>query len=559
MTHQDQPALAGIYPTPPRPAEADEGTNCICTFQDEVKTPDPSYTTDTQSLSSEEILSRFESALIVFNPAAARSYAKAAASLRNFISAFQLAYEPLDTRMIADWLITLRIEGHSLSTIRLYLNAISSLYTRLGAEAADNAIDFRSLRIKLDEIEKTPVSDRRRTTTPPDETASALSGIPAGLLADLHRAAVIAGGLTLEAAARIRRADLPLYPEELQPIADRYADARRKYIFPLRQTAYTPRQLARALAKAIESSTDPKLRRLLPPSIEWLHTAMRCGATPSEAIAALGRDPLFTQPEGPITRLLQCAPAAPRDEEAACRLRRLVAGAVADDPLHWYAMRLRRKSDYAEITRRLADIAADPAEPIRLDATFYPMTEIARRTAKGIQHNQEPLLPDILFFRARLTQLQPLFRRIGDLAWCYKDASRRDRGYAPIPDAQMHAFQLAIGIFTPDTDIRPLGTLTPRPGQPVLVIGGPFAGRPGRFLATLPSSPAPSRAAADPATSRAAADPAPNTTALSPDATYPEPILYRLILPGDNGIEWEATIDPRLIALADTSATDLRY
>ena len=222
-------------------------------------------------------------------------------------------------------------------------------------------------------------------------------------------------------------------------------------------------------------------------------------------------------------------------------------------------MRLRRKSDYAEITRRLADIAADPAEPIRLDATFYPMTEIARRTAKGIQHNQEPLLPDILFFRARLTQLQPLFRRIGDLAWCYKDASRRDRGYAPIPDAQMHAFQLAIGIFTPDTDIRPLGTLTPRPGQPVLVIGGPFAGRPGRFLATLPSSPAPSRAAADPATSRAAADPAPNTTALSPDATYPEPILYRLILPGDNGIEWEATIDPRLIALADTSATDLRY
>ena len=97
MTHQDQPALAGIYPTPPRPAEADEGTNCICTFQDEVKTPDPSYTTDTQSLSSEEILSRFESALIVFNPAAARSYAKAAASLRNFISAFQLAYEPLDT------------------------------------------------------------------------------------------------------------------------------------------------------------------------------------------------------------------------------------------------------------------------------------------------------------------------------------------------------------------------------------------------------------------------------------------------------------------------------
>ena len=160
------------------------------------------------------------------------------------------------------------------------------------------------------------------------------------------------------------------------------------------------------------------------------------------------------------------------------------------------------------------------------------------RSPHGIRHGEEALIPDILFVRTRVSRLQPLLARVSDLAWCYRTTS--ERGYARIPDCEMQAFQLAIGIFTPETDVRPLGTVPPRPGQQVVVIGGPFAGRSGRYLSTV-----------TPITQNAYSDSDTKNTQNNPEAASSSlPVLYRLILPADNGIEWEADLDPRLVGLA---------
>lgn len=528
MTSLSHLASAGSDHTPLRPTPAEEGTKCICIEDAKVKLSPDSHAAVNQcndtvpgSVSFESapdcatILPMLEEALGAVGDAAADAYAKALASLRGFVEKWLLLYSPLSTTLIADWLITIRLDGISLSTIRLYLNSISSLHRKLQQDGP--LPDYSSLRSILHEIIKSDAAQSSPTRTIGSAgIVSADAEIPLPLLRHLRQAAIIAGGISLESAARLRHTDLADYPPQLAEIAAEYIDPRRRYIFPLNQSAYTPRQLARRIADAMSRSTDPQLRTAESPAMQWLRTAMRCGATPSEAILTLGRDPLATHPDGAISRLLAAAPMpeAP-DPEAPFRLRRLVAEAIADNPLQWYALHLRQGSDMASLLGRLGNMpSAIPSSNL-----FYPMRPIAHRTPHGIRHGEEPVLPGILFIRLHRNRLQSILSGIADLAWCYRDAV--GEGYARIPDVEIQAFQLAIGIFTPETDIYPLGTLTPHPDQQVVVLGGPFAGRTGRYRATV-----------------------------NPDTPTGQPILYRLILPADNGIEWEADLDPRLVGTA---------
>lgn len=553
MTTLQRNASQGTIPTPPRHSIAAEGKECLYDKATGVKRLNPQHTSDSQPITADSNICRFESTPEELLPAfelqleslgdsaAARSYAKALASLRTFLATFQLIYEPFSTRTIADWLITLSLSGHSLSTLRLYLNGISSLHCRAERDGMASYLpDYPALRARLAAVEEArksaaPASGHRvvASTLSPDET------IPAQLLRDLRKAAVIAGGISMERAARLRRDDLDAYPAELAEVTAPYADARRRYLFPLRQSAYTPRQLAMRISLSLESCGDTLLRQAPAPALEWFMTALRCGATPSEALLTSGRNPLRHTQEADILSLLDAAaPAIAPDPEAPMRLRRLVAEATVADPLRWYALRLRRGADIDSLRQRIdrcadnGETSLDPAE------IFYPMRPVAHRTPHGIRHGEEALIPDILFVRTRVSRLQPLLARVSDLAWCYRTTS--ERGYARIPDCEMQAFQLAIGIFTPETDVRPLGTVPPRPGQQVVVIGGPFAGRSGRYLSTV-----------TPITQNAYSDSDTKNTQNNPEAASSSlPVLYRLILPADNGIEWEADLDPRLVGLA---------
>ena len=98
----------------------------------------------------------------------------------------------------------------------------------------------------------------------------------------------------------------------------------------------------------------------------------------------------------------------------------------------------------------------------------------------------------------------------------------------------MNAFQLAIGVFTEETRVAPLGTIAPRPGQKVIILGGPLAGHTATFIKTRPSRKK---------------GKIPTEDIETADALPLDRVLYRLTLPGLNGIEWEADLDPRLLEL----------
>lgn len=578
--------------TPPRPAQVAEGMNSIPTEGSEVKPDYPIENIDNQPVYLIDQLAGFRSALPTFGPSAQKSYAKALTSLESFMRTASLQYEPLSTTILADWLITLSLSGHTLSTLLLYLNAISSCAscasapTKPSAPSPLTSLDFGRLRSILKEIQTEAEAEKPTTSTRPDRTNRPTSPLPASLLRALHLTATLAGGLSLETAARLRREDLPSLPPEAASVASPFTDPRRRYIFPLDQSSLTTRQLAHRLAEAFATASDPALRALPTPAEHWLRTALSIGATPSEAITALGRNPL---PGNPILRLLPCA-SAPTEEpmqsmraasfpteepvqsmraasypteepvpsrslsvppnsvrfprpETSSRLWALVAEALTDNPLHWYALRLRQGITPEELLSRLK---SGPATQDRNpDNYFYPTHRVAHRTPTGVHHTTEPLLPGVIFLRLRSTELTPLLREIGDIAWIYRDPARRDSGYSPIPDRQMNAFQLAIGVFTDETRVAPLGTIAPRPGQRILILGGPLAGHTATFVKGIKDprgikneKPNNKKGVENNAVESG------NSTAQSMDS-----VLYRLILPGLNGIEWEADLDPRILQL----------
>lgn len=566
--------------TPPRPAQVAEGMNSIPTEGSEVKPDYPIENIDNQPVYLIDQLAGFRSALPTFGPSAQKSYAKALTSLESFMRTASLQYEPLSTTILADWLITLSLSGHTLSTLLLYLNAISSCAscvsepTKPSAPSPLTSLDFGRLRSILKEIQTEAEAEKPTTPLRSDRANRPTSPLPASLLRALHLTATLAGGLSLETAARLRREDLPSLPPEAASVASPFTDPRRRYIFPLDQSSLTTRQLAHRLAEAFATASDPALRALPTPAEHWLRTALSIGATPSEAITALGRNPL---PGNPILRLLPCA-SAPTEEpmqsmraasfpteepvqsmraasypteepvpsrslsvppnsvrfprpETSSRLWTLVAEALTDNPLHWYALRLRQGITPEEFLSRLKSSSA--VQDRNPDNFFYPTHRVAHRTPSGVHHTTEPLLPGVIFLRLRSTELTPLLRDIGDIAWIYRDPARRDSGYSPIPDRQMNAFQLAIGVFTDETRVAPLGTIAPRPGQRILILGGPLAGHTATFVKGIK----------DPRGIKNAVESG-KSTAQSMDS-----VLYRLILPGLNGIEWEADLDPRILQL----------
>lgn len=526
--------------TPPQPATAVEGTNCFPTEGSEVKLQSLSEYPESQQVYFIDKLEYFRSAIPDFGKSAQKSYGKALVSLESFMRAFSLQYESLSTTLLADWLVSLSLSGHSLSTLQLYLNAISAISGEIdkdGSEEAGN-VDFTRLRSILKEIIEEVATGESAANRKITLKSSENSPVKPAILRALHLTAVIAGGITIESAARLRREDLAGLPESVREITAPFEDPRRRYLFPLEQSDYTPRQLARRLASAFATAADPSIRRLPSPAEHWLRNALSLGATPSEAIGALGRNPM---PGNPIIRLLGDIP--PAGEEQRERLMTLVTEALTDNPLRWYALRLRQGVTPEELTTRIkgneaiskligvtTDFKLNTAE----SRIFYPTQRVAHRTSAGIHHTIEPLLPGILFMRLRSTELLPLLREIGDIAWIYRDPASRESGYAAIPDRQMNAFQLAIGVFTEETRVAPLGTIAPRPGQKVIILGGPLAGHTATFIKTRPSKKKGDLPTEDIETA---------------DTLPLDRVLYRLTLPGLNGIEWEADLDPRLLEL----------
>lgn len=440
-----------------------------------------------------------------------RTYQAAASNFGLFVEANGLDATHLSETDIFNWIISMWASGIKPSTSVLYHDILSSLYSSAYREgliqqkpnftSTRKALQGSELRLFPDirkTAERTRIFFRKQSAETPE----------ARMYEDILRLTLIEPHTsTADAAALTRDSHLA----NAQEIADKYCDARRKYIFPLKQSEMTKLQLSRHISSRINAILRANALDILGKEADTTDTvaalrfivALNGGALASAAISATACSALLSY----------CMPFISGDESAENNaIDSMIAEYLNDNQSRWYAMRLRHNVDFGDITKRLEQCR----DAVHTPELFYPCQEIAKRIGRRLVYREHPLISDVVFFRSRPSDLTLLFNQISDLAWGY--SSRQTDGtfsYSVISRTEMEKFQNAIGIFTPDVNVFPIGTLTPAEGEPVIVIGGPLAGHTGQFDAVTNDK----------------------------DGS----ILYRLILPGNNGIEWRASLKPILV------------
>lgn len=500
-----------------------------------VKTPAVTQPSETEQYKRAETLDFFRSTA-TNNPNA--SYKKAITSFLTFVNARNLS--PLDEDVYAEWLINLLINDLSLKTAAHYLDIIAAV----AAKAKDQGLlsdeipaKLRTLKSELktkgETLWKKPIdNDRLQTLLNLFKSANRQTG-DMSVATDLLLLSLLLGGRNpFTIAKTLTKDELTVLEEEktvgvrdlIGEIRRRHESPRRKYLFNFDQSRKTPRQvdievkrILSEFARSRNLPADTDLGRL-PENLRILIALSASNLSASSVVKALGRVPEDLS----ILSLL-----APLPDTDIADLDTPVAETLLDNPRRWFAMRLRPHVTMKELESRLETIKTETPLP---DELFYPHEEIAKKVGKKLIFKQKPFINEVVFFRNRRTDILPLFSRIGDLAWCYTVSGRPGSPYAAISTAEFTRFQTTIGHFTRDIEPLPLGTLTPLPGEPVILLSGPFAGRQ--------------------ATVESVTEPKPNTNPGPDRDPSPNTILYRLTITADNGIEWRITAPARQISPA---------
>ena len=375
----------------------------------------------------------------------------------------------------ADWIVGLQMNGAALGTVTRYIKGLSGYYTRAVKEGlAPQTEAFKSLTDKPQHGGAEPWTGS--VTRQDFDKFLALTRLPGcrpeenNVAADMVTLSLINGRMPLYEVAMLKVDEAMKLDRESQAIANRHREPARKYVFPLRQSMLTKRQLTDGVNRLVMDYLQKRNIRCFTTADEtlktyWAYAALRTGITPHALSASLGSAPSGLQ----ILSLFPKAESANPDTPETIAS---VAGIFLSNPLRWYAMRLRTRVSFAELNNRFAQ----QKDEITAPEMFYPCEEISKRTGKKIVLENKPIIGNIVFFRARVTDILPIFYRIGDLAWCYKYTNESGSAYAAIPCESFILFQQAIGRFTADYEVAPIGDLTPQVNDRVIVLGGPFQG-----------------------------------------------------------------------------------
>lgn len=419
-----------------------------------------------------DVLGYFREKLSGMKSPTAVAYRKAAASLDSFLLDNNLGFSNPSAALLADWYMHMLLSGLSMKTASYYLNNVCSLYNTAVKDGVTAPCgSFKAVKGRIKQLPAEPRTITAQSFGNLLQLHSRLGRQPGSisLFADIILFSLLNGGMPVEKIAMLRKDDLAGYDDDSVDVAMRHADPRRRYVFPLGQGMHTRRRLLRhvednvaailRLMDVVQTGTvDATLRGY------WAYGALRCGATASVVAGCTG-----SVVDGiPALALAEPANVTP-DEKSA--LEHSVARMFVSDPLRWYAMRLRPGVKYDDVKKRLAMQAGGASAP----ELFYPCEEIVKRIGRRLVHEQRPFIADVLFFRSRVSRVQPMFRNIGDLAWCY----RHDGSYAAISDAEMYAFQRTIRYLSPA--ISPAAHDDLAVGSLVRITGGPCAGYVGKI------------------------------------------------------------------------------
>lgn len=449
---------------------------------------------------------------------------QAVGAFNRFMGGTPIGLAELDVDLLCEWVAWMSLEGYTLSTIRLYMKYLSSLYGKVAKSGlvSDNGC-FTQAAAKLGEIGEIPQGSSVLPCDP--QTFSKLRRLvqadytqsPGHRLAkDVVLFALYQGGMTFGQIAAYKKGDYKGADNAVLDIVGRYSKARNKYLFPLRQSSRTPKQLERAVS-ALFSAALGSVQLVVPNRSDvclaydiWAFAAHQCGIQSRIISRRMSLCGIFRPLLGIVGEGLDCSET---EAEAVHRVSYL----LSQDPCHWYAMQFRPRVTYDKVRSRLE------AGSVHIMDTYYPMEEIYKRVGKKIVTSGKPLVPGLLFFRAKSSEVQRLFRGIGDLAWGYRrGATGTGSPYAEISAVELRRCQLAIGSLAPGIEVYPGGTLELRQGDRLEVIGGEFRGYGATFEKAVKEGGR---------------------------------LIYRLHLIGSNAIEWVVDLPPHLVHAPMSPAT----
>lgn len=378
-------------------------------------------------------------------------YAKALLVLERFNTFCELRPADFTQEMLSEFIGWLFYENYSVGTVHSYLKAISAMYNKMIGNGRKSA--YAPITTALKEISELPkdISTTASNTVVTPKIQALIEGFndkseDAVLGRDMLLLAIACGGLTFGQIAVYQKTDYRGNSTLIQNIVDRYSKPRHKYLFPLNQSERTPMQLERHIAQLISQAIAPY----------GLHLAADPRNTAAELWALAAYEHC-----GSLRKAASCAPvslvrnlvfkfittdegfAADRDE-----LVREVNHTLMVNPVQWHVMQFRPHVTYERVMERIKKHGLSA----KLVATYYPYKEVARRIENRIVFEEQPVLPGLMFFMSRKSDITSIFRQIGDIAWCYRVTRDATAEYATIPLREMLTLQDVIGVKLPGSE-----------------------------------------------------------------------------------------------------------
>lgn len=430
--------------------------------------------TAVQSNTNNTLIEKFWSAISDKAESSRLNYAKAIRCLETFLGGYTYASEFPSQQSLADWLLNMRARGISGKTAIHYLDIIAALYKGTASDCApDTLAIFSQLKARAKQLfaqqKSSPIDDKAFNKVLFVVRSSSVQPGQAQCAADMLMYSLLHNAMPLAEVAKVKVSDVATDIDAVAVIVKRNASSNRKYLFPLGQSRLTPKQLAEHAERKVRGlfvanhipevqSVDNTIRLI------WTCAALRCGIPGSEIVALIGTA------VGNVPELSLCVKA--ELSSSRCKaLAETVNGLFSNNPLRWYAMKLRSRVEFEDVEQRTKSLDEHMLRP----EFFYPLDEIRKRIGKKMVKDKQPVIRDVVFFKLRVTDIFPLFCKIGDLAWCYTTTGKPGGDYAPIPLSSFNKFQETIGHFTPEYEIAPIGGFEPKEGESVVIINGPLA------------------------------------------------------------------------------------
>ncbi|WP_354666019.1 phage integrase SAM-like domain-containing protein [Muribaculum intestinale] len=429
---------------------------------------------DSKRYTNREYFEFFQSRLSGLGAESMLKYRRTLSELDCFLIGHRLSLADLSETMTADWAVELLRQGLAESTVTRHLNIFSSLIKSAAKKGMMPMSDVPRTIAKLLAESKHDLPELL-TESVFAHCLGILRDIlknpgSKGVCGDMLVFALLNGAMPLGAVAVLKKGDVVKYDEVSRSILERNQSPRREFVFDLKQSYRTVRQIHSAVTEGLKglfggqfaaSGLDPDdLARSM-----WAACAMRCGSTASEASGCVGGAAPYAIP--PF-----CAPAVNASENKQLWIRSVNSMLIHELP-KWYAMHLRRGV-------RFDDLRSEISEKIRpVPELFYPCEAIRKHMGNRTIVEDRPFISQTAFFKCHPERVMPMFHVIGDRAWCYRTSNASDAPYAVIPQCDMRRFQAAVGVFTPDIEVHPLGELTPRPGESVIIVMAGYENREG--------------------------------------------------------------------------------